>query len=101
MAPLVNNFVAAIGRNQDKIAPNFQLGLAALLGMVLSCLGVMANAYRSKAIEVKKVNKVEANATNLVSIDHNGSTLDTSQEYIPQNFLIPNSSYQNTYVLSQ
>ena len=53
MAPLVNKFVTAIGRNQDMIARNFTLGLAALLGMVLSFFGVKVNAYQSNAREVK------------------------------------------------
>ena len=79
---------------------NFHLGWEALLGMVLSCLGVTANAYWLNALEAKRVNKVDPNATNLVSIDHNGSNSDSSQEYIPKNFIIQNNSYQNTHVSS-
>ena len=97
--PLVNKFVTSIGRNQDRIARNFHIGFASLLGVIICFLGILLNAYRSKAKEVKRSSKVEASTTNLVSIDH-GSNSETTHDYLPQNFVIPRSSYANTHVSS-
>ena len=92
MALLLNKFFTLIDRDQDMIARNFHLGLAALLG-------ILVNAYRSNAREVKRSNKVEASSTNLVSIDH-GSNLETTRDYLPQKFMIPGSSYAITHMSS-
>ena len=88
---LVNKFVASIGRNQDRIARNFHIGLASLLGVIMCFLGILVNAYRSNAKDVKRSSKVEASATNLVSIDH-GSNSEMTRDYLPQNFAVPSSS---------
>ena len=99
VTPLVNKFVTLIGRNQDRIARNFHIGLASLLGVIMSFLGILVNAFSSNAREVKRSSKVEASATNLVSIDH-GSNSETTRDYLPQNFVILSSSYANTRVSS-
>ena len=71
VTPLVNKFVASIGRDQDRIARNFHIGLVTLLVVVMCFLGILVNAYRS-ASDIKR-----SSATNLVSIDH-GSTSEKS-----------------------
>ena len=76
---------------------NFHIGLAALLGVIMCFLGILVN-IRSAA-GVKRSSKVEASATNLVTIDH-GSTSEKTRDFLPQNFVIPSSSYAGTHVSS-
>ena len=55
--------------------------MPALLGVIMSFLGILVNTYRSNAREVKRFSKVEASDTNLVSIDH-GSNSETTRDYL-------------------